>query len=77
MESRLLFLVIILTIKIIPAVFIKYHCSSIYKILAISLQWLLWKDNSVSAIIYYFFILSLSPHLNITVYVRAFQVTSF
>ena len=44
MESRLLFLVIIMMIKIIPAVFIKYHCCSIYKILANSLQWLLWKD---------------------------------
>ena len=44
MESRLLFLVIIMMIKIIPAVFIKHHCCSIYKILANSLQWLLWKD---------------------------------
>ena len=44
MESRLLFLVIIMMIKIIPAVFIKHHCCSTYKILANSLQWLLWKD---------------------------------
>ena len=29
MESRLLFLFIIMMIKIIPAVFIRYHCSSI------------------------------------------------
>ena len=59
MESRLLFLIIIMMIKILPAVFIKYHCSSIYQILANSLQWLLWKDISVSAIISYFFIFSL------------------
>ena len=59
MESRLLLLIIIMMIKIIPAVFIKYHCCSIYKILANSLQWLLCKDISVSAIIYYFFTLSL------------------
>ena len=44
MESRLLFLVIIMMIKIIPAVFSKYHCCSIYKVHANSLQWLLWKD---------------------------------
>ena len=44
MESRLLFLVIIMMIKIIPAVFSKNHCCSIYKVLANSLQWLLWKD---------------------------------
>ena len=59
MESRLLFLFIIMMIKIIPAVFIRYHCSSIYKILAISLQLSLWKDISVLAIIYYFSIFSL------------------
>ena len=57
MESRLLFLVIIMMIKIIPAVFLKYHCSSIYKILPSSLQWLLWKEISVLAIIYYFLFL--------------------
>ena len=59
MESRLLFLVIITMIEIIPAVFLKYHCSSTYNILANSLQRLLWKDISVSAIISYFFIFSL------------------
>ena len=59
MESRLLLLIIIMMIKIIPAVFIKYHCCSIYKILANSLQWLLCKDISVLAIISYFFIFSL------------------
>ena len=76
MESRLPFLIIIMMIKIIPAVFIKYCCCSIYKILANSLQWLLCKDISVSAIIYYFFILSLSSHLNVTMYVRAFLLIS-
>ena len=44
MESRLLVLVIIMMIKIIPIVFIKCHRCSIDKILANSLQWLLWKD---------------------------------
>ena len=44
MESRLLFLVIIMMIKIIPTVFIKCHRCSIYKILANYLEWLLWKD---------------------------------
>ena len=60
MESRLLFLIITMMIKIICAVIIKYHCCSIYIILATSLQCLLlWKDISVLAAIYYFFILSL------------------
>ena len=76
MEYYLFFLVIIM-IKIIPAVFMRNHCCFIYKILATSLQWLLWKDISVSAIIYYFFILSLCSHFKVTMYVRVFQLTSF
>ena len=77
MESRLLFLIIIMMIEILPAVFIKYHCCSIYKILANSLQWLLCKDISVSAIIYYFFTLSLWSHFNVSIYLRTFQLISF
>ena len=77
MESRLPFLIIIMMIKIIPAVFIKYRCGSIYKILANSPEWLLCKDISVSAIIYYFFILSLWSHFNLSIYVRTFQLISF
>ena len=75
-ESPVRFLFIIMRMKMIPAVFLKYHCSSTYEILANSLQWLLWKDISVSAITYYFFIFSLWSHLNVTMYVRAFQLTS-
>ena len=64
MESHLLFLIIMM-IKIIPAVFIKNHCFFVYKILATSLQCLLlWKDISLLATIHYFFFLSLLSHFN-------------
>ena len=73
MESRLLFLVIIMMIKIIPAVFITVV--PFIKFLQVLYNGYCGK-TSVAAIIYYFFILSLSSHLNFMMYLLAFQLTS-
>ena len=57
-ESRLLFSIMIMIIKILPALFIKHQRCSIYTILANSLQWWVCKDMSLSAIIFYLLIIS-------------------
>ena len=75
-NHHLLFLIIVMTINILPALFIWYYCRSSCKILANSVQWSVCTDICMSAIIYYWFILSLWPHFNVTINVRYFQLTS-
>ena len=58
-ESHLLSLVIIMTINIIPGLFIQYYGFSTCKILASSVQWSVCTHICMAAIIYYLFILSL------------------
>ena len=67
---------IIMTINTLPALFVWYYCFSTCKILANSVQWSVCTDIGMAAIIYYLFVLSHLPRLNVTIYVRSFQLTS-